>query len=73
MPRSSLKSLPTSAPQPIPAEFEQLFIQHGWRRAEHVFGTRPAQRYATYLGIDRLRAARERYLGRCAAAKAGGG
>lgn len=58
----SSKALSTKAPQHVPAEFEQTFIEHGWNRANFLFGKRSTARYFTYLGPDRLRAAREDYL-----------
>lgn len=57
-----LKGLSTKAPQHVPAEFEQVFVQHGWLRANYLFGKRPTTRYFTYLGPDRLRAARAAHL-----------
>lgn len=47
--------------QPAP-EFERIFIQHGWAKANRMFGKRCANRWYIMLGAERLKAARERYL-----------
>lgn len=55
---SRLKAPSTKAAQPVPPEFEPIFIEQGWQRAEYLFGKRAAKRWFTVLGPDRLRAAR---------------
>jgi len=47
--------------QPVPVEFRQLFVQHGWERVNHLFGKRASVRYFTVLGGDRLRAERDAF------------
>ncbi|KQN02553.1 hypothetical protein ASE82_09460 [Sphingomonas sp. Leaf230] len=56
------KSQSTKIAEPIPVEFEQVFIHHGWDRANRIFGKRATTRYYTALGPDRLRAERGAYL-----------
>ena len=56
------KSQSTKIAEPIPVEFEQVFIHHGWDRANRVFGKRATTRYYTALGAERLRAERNTYL-----------
>jgi len=56
------KSQSTKIAEPIPVEFEQVFIHHGWDRANRIFGKRATTRYYTALGADRLRAERSTYL-----------
>lgn len=57
-----LKSQSTKVAQPVPVEFRQIFVQHGWDRVNHLFGKRASSRYFTVLGGDRLRAERDAYL-----------
>lgn len=52
------KSVSTKIAEPIPAEFEGVFVQFGWERANRLFGKRATMRYFTALGADRLRAIR---------------
>lgn len=59
-----LKPYSTKLPRPVPAEFEQNFIAGGWARVNQMYGKRPAQRYFTLSGPEKLHAARK-------AAKAG--
>lgn len=54
--------LPTKALSEVPAEYERVFVEHGWRRAEYLFGVRAAQRYNRVLGAERLHADRQRFL-----------
>lgn len=56
------RSFSTKLARPVPPEFEGLFVQHGWRRVEHVFGKRASFRYFNALGADRLTQARNAYL-----------
>jgi len=56
------KAQSTKIAEPIPVEFEQVFIHHGWDRANRIFGKRATTRYYTASGPDRLRAEREAYL-----------
>lgn len=58
---SRLKAPSTKTVHQVPAEFEPIFIEHGWHRAEYLFGKRAAKRWFTTLGPDRLRAARAAY------------
>ena len=55
------KILPTSAPKPIPPEFIQKFAQHGWRRAENIWGRSTVMAWRRALGAERLDQAREEY------------
>lgn len=57
------KAQSTKIAEPIPVEFEQVFIHHGWDRANRIFGKRATTRYYTALGPDRLRAERGAHLG----------
>lgn len=52
----------TRIPKPVPPEFRDVLVRHGWRRAEHLFGKNPARRYAVELGVDRLAAERAAHL-----------
>lgn len=52
----------TRLPKPVPPEFRDVLVRHGWRRAEHLFGKNPAKRYAAELGVDRLVAERAAHL-----------
>jgi hypothetical protein len=56
------KMLPTKALQQVPVEFERVFIEHGWNRANYLFGKRATTRYYLHLGPERLRAARDEYV-----------
>lgn len=56
------KALSTKIAEPIPVEFEQVFIELGWERANRIFGKRASQRYFTAVGSDRLRQQRDAYL-----------
>ena len=58
----SLKAQSTKVAQPVPAEFRQLFVQHGWERVNHLFGKRASSRYFTVLGAEQLRSERDAYL-----------
>lgn len=62
MPDGLLKSQSTKVAQPVPVEFRQIFVQHGWDRVNHLFGKRASVRYFTVLGADRLRTERGAYL-----------
>lgn len=62
MPDGLLKSQSTKVAQPVPVEFRQIFVQHGWDRVNHLFGKRASSRYFTVLGADRLRAERVAHL-----------
>lgn len=44
------------------AEFEQIFIKHGWEKVGRMFGKRCSNRWFILLGAERLRAARDAYL-----------
>jgi hypothetical protein len=55
------KSQSTKLAEPIPVEFERVFVEHGWERANRIFGKRATTRYFTALGADRLRADRNAY------------
>jgi hypothetical protein len=59
------KSQSTKIAEPIPVEFEQVFIHHGWDRANRIFGKRATTRYYTALGADRLRHERSAHLAEC--------
>jgi hypothetical protein len=61
VPDTRRKAQSSKAPQPVPVEFRQLFVQHGWSRVNHLFGKRASVRYFTALGADRLRAERDAY------------
>lgn len=53
-----LKPYSTKRPRPIPPEFEEFFIRGGWSKVNQAFGKRPAVRYFTALGPERLSVAR---------------
>ena len=54
-----LKPYSTKLVRPIPPEFEDFFVRGGWAKVNQAFGKRPALRYYTALGPDRLSLARE--------------
>jgi len=56
------KALSTKIAEPIPSEFEQVFVALGWERANRIFGKRATQRYFIALGADRLRLNRAQYV-----------
>lgn len=56
------KAQSTKLAQPVPVEFQQIFVQHGWDRVNHLFGKRASVRFFTVLGADRLRDERHAYL-----------
>ena len=56
------KALSSKVAQPVPVEFRDLFVRHGWDRVNHLFGKRASVRYFTVLGGDRLRSERRAYL-----------
>jgi len=56
------KALSTKVAEPIPVEFERVFIELGWERANRIFGKRASQRYFTAAGSDRLRQQRDACL-----------
>lgn len=56
------KAQSTKLAEPIPVEFERVFVELGWERANRIFGKRATKRYFTALGADRLRAIRADYL-----------
>lgn len=62
MPDTRRKAQSSKVAQPVPVEFRQIFVQHGWDRVNHLFGKRASVRYFTVLGADRLRAERDAYL-----------
>jgi hypothetical protein len=64
------KSVSTKLAEPIPAEFEGVFVQFGWERANRIFGKRASQRYFTAVGSERLRQQRDAYLSERRAAAA---
>jgi len=64
------KALSTKVAEPIPIEFERVFIELGWERANRIFGKRASQRYFTAVGSDRLRQQRDAYLAERRAAAA---
>lgn len=47
--------------QPVPVEFRQIFVEHGWDRVNHLFGKRASVRFFTVVGGDRLRKERVAY------------
>jgi hypothetical protein len=53
-----LKPYSTKLARPIPPEFEPSFIAGGWAKVNQMFGKRPAVRYFTALGPERLSIAR---------------
>lgn len=55
------KPYSTKRPRPVPAEFEQNFIDGGWRRVNLMYGKKPAWRYFTALGGEVLSAKREQF------------
>lgn len=62
MPDTRRKAQSSKVAQPVPVEFRQIFVQHGWDRVNHLFGKRASVRYFTVLGADSLRAERDAYL-----------
>ncbi len=64
------KSMSTKIAEPIPIEFERVFIELGWERTNRIFGKRASQRYFTAAGSDRLRQQRDAYLAERRAAAA---
>jgi hypothetical protein len=62
VPDTRRKAQSSKIAQPVPFEFRQLFVQHGWERVNHLFGKRASVRYFTVLGADSLRAERDAYL-----------
>jgi len=64
------KALSTKIAEPIPVEFERVFVEHGWERTNRIFGKRASQRYFTAVGSERLRRMRDAYLADCRAAAA---
>lgn len=53
-----IKPYSTKLGRPVPVEFEPHFISGGWARVNQMFGKRPAVRYFTALGPERLKALR---------------
>lgn len=56
------KAQSSKVAQPVPVEFREIFVHHGWDRVNHLFGKRASVRYFTALGGERLRAERDAYL-----------
>jgi hypothetical protein len=56
------KLLPTSAPKPIPPEFLEKFIKHGWRRVENIWGKSTVLAWSKVIGRKRMAEMRKRYL-----------
>jgi hypothetical protein len=56
------KAQSTKIAEPIPVEFEQVFVELGWERCDRIFGKRATSRYVRASGADRLRAIRVDYL-----------
>ncbi|MBH0112727.1 hypothetical protein I5E68_07150 [Novosphingobium sp. YJ-S2-02] len=59
---SKSKLLPTSAPKPIPPEFMEKFVKHGWRRVENIWGKSTVLAWSKAIGRKRMTEARKRYL-----------
>ena len=70
MPDTMRKAPSTKIAEPIPVEFERVFIELGWERANRIFGKRASQRYFTAAGSDRLRQQRDAYMAERRAAAA---
>lgn len=58
------KPYSTKRAKPIPAEFERNFILGGWARVNQMYGKRPALRYFTVIGGDRLSLMRKAHIRR---------
>lgn len=65
------KLLPTAAPKPIPPEFLEKFVKHGWRRVEHIWGKSTVLAWSKTIGVKRMAEARRKYLLECAQEGAG--
>ena len=52
----------TKRSKPAPAEFDQVFVEHGWAKCNLVFGKNPSVRWFSERGPARLRAMRDAYL-----------
>lgn len=50
--------------QKCPVDFPRVFVQHGWRGIERIFGARTGVnvRWLNEFGADRLKALRKRYM-----------
>lgn len=48
----------------MPLDFPRVFVEHGWRGIERIFGARTGinVRWINEYGGDRLRALRRRYM-----------
>lgn len=60
MPRTKL--MPTSAPKPIPPEFMEKFIAHGWRRVENIWGKSTVLAWSKVIGAKRMAELRKAHL-----------
>ncbi|GAM06343.1 hypothetical protein [Novosphingobium sp. MBES04] len=56
------KLLPTCAPKPIPPEFLEKFVQHGWRRVENMWGKSTVLAWSKVIGRKRMAEMRKQYL-----------
>lgn len=59
---SKSKLIPTSAPRPIPPEFLDKFVKHGWRRVENMWGKSTVLAWSKVIGRKRMAEMRKRYL-----------
>ena len=56
------KAYSTKLVRPVPVEFAQNFVEHGWGVCNHMYGKRAAQRYFIECGPQKLRALRDAHL-----------
>lgn len=56
-----LRPYSTKRWKPVPPEFREFFVKHGWTRTEHAFGKNETKRYVTALGRAAICAERREY------------
>lgn len=59
-----LKPYSTKLARPVPAEFQQHFLEGGWPRVSHMYGKNPAWRYWRALGGQALSRQRDAFVKR---------
>lgn len=64
------KLLPTSTPKPIPAEFTNKIVAHGWQRLERMFGKGTVAVWVKAIGREKLMELRRDHLARAKIAAA---
>lgn len=58
------KLQPTSTPKPIPPEFTEKFVAHGWQRVERMFGKGTVAVWVKAIGREKLMELRRDHLAR---------